>query len=187
MQDNKLSKTNRILLIIQMILVIVGLAAQLGIFIFMAINKLDSFMLVSSFTINLSFIAVLVYAIYGYKKNNHYYYIAILLFLLAILINNVLPYRVTTQKILLTLLFGTITGFLIAQDKKEIASSLILSSVILSVGFAIYSSITANPNALGPVEDNILPVIMMYISIFTPVIMSGLFAVTYRVRNEKEK
>jgi len=181
-----LSKRNAIFLFVQMIFTILGFAAQMGIMIFLIANGLDTFMLISSISILLAFVAIFAYGIFGYKKSNAFYYAAIGFFLFAILMNNILPFRDTFQKILLTMLFGSFAAFILAQ--KNFKLSLIVSCIasLLSLVFSIYSSVTANVNSLGPIEQNVLPAIMMYVSIWTPVIISLVFAATTLAREEKK-
>ena len=168
-----ISKKLAILLFVQMILTVVGFAAQVGILIFVIANSLDYFMVISSCSIILSFISVFIYGVYGHKKNEVYYVMAIVLFLIAVLVNNVLPFRDAVQKILLTLLFGALTAFIFTRKNYKLSNVIIIVAAVISLAFSVYSSITADVNSLGEVEENILPVIMMFISIFTPVITVG--------------
>ena len=181
-----LSKRNAIFLFVQMIFTILGFAAQMGIMIFLIANGLDTFMLISSISILLAFVAIFVYGIYGYKKNNAFYYAAIGFFLFAILMNNILPFRDTFQKILLTTLFGAFAAFILAQKNFKLSLIVVCIASLLSLVFSIYSSVTANVNSLGPIEQNVLPAIMMYVSIWTPVIISLVFAATTLAREEKK-
>jgi hypothetical protein len=181
-----LSKRNAIFLFVQMIFTILGFAAQMGIMIFLIANGLDTFMLISSISILLAFVAIFAYGIYGYKKSNAFYYCAIALFLFAILMNNILPFRDTFQKILLTMLFGAFAAFIIAQKNFKLSLIVVCIASLLSLVFSIYSSVTANVNSLGPIEQNVLPAIMMYVSIWTPVIISLVFAATTLARQEKK-
>ena len=181
-----LSKRNAIFLFVQMIFTILGFAAQMGIMIFLIANGLDTFMLISSISILLAFVAIFVYGIYGYKKNNAFYYAAIGFFLFAILMNNILPFRDTFQKILLTMLFGSFAAFILAQKNFKLSLIVVCIASLLSLVFSIYSSVTANVNSLGPIEQNVLPAIMMYVSIWTPVIISLVFAATTLAREEKK-
>jgi hypothetical protein len=169
-----------------MIFTILGFAAQMGIMIFLIAHGLDTFMLISSISILLAFVAIFAYGIYGYKKSNAFYYCAIAFFLFAILMNNILPFRDTFQKILLTMLFGAFASFILAQKNFKLSLIVICVASLLSLVFSIYSSITANVNSLGPIEQNVLPAIMMYVSIWTPVIISLVFAATTLARQEKK-
>jgi hypothetical protein len=181
-----LSKRNAIFLFVQMIFTILGFAAQMGIMIFLIANGLDTFMLISSISILLAFVAIFAYGIYGYKKSNAFYYCAIAFFLFAILMNNILPFRDTFQKILLTMLFGAFAAFILAQKNFKLSLIVVCIASLLSLVFSIYSSVTANVNSLGPIEQNVLPAIMMYVSIWTPVIISLVFAATTLARQEKK-
>ena len=181
-----LSKRNAIFLFVQMIFTILGFAAQMGIMIFLIANGLDTFMLISSISILLAFVAIFAYGIFGYKKSNAFYYAAIGFFLFAILMNNILPFRDTFQKILLTMLFGAFAAFILAQKNFKLSLIVVCVASLLSLVFSIYSSVTANVNSLGPIEQNVLPAIMMYVSIWTPVIISLVFAATTLAREEKK-
>ena len=181
-----LSKRNAIFLFVQMIFTILGFAAQMGIMIFLIANGLDTFMLISSISILLAFVAIFAYGIFGYKKSNAFYYAAIAFFLFAILMNNILPFRDTFQKILLTMLFGAFAAFILAQKNFKLSLIVVCIASLLSLVFSIYSSVTANVNSLGPIEQNVLPAIMMYVSIWTPVIISLVFAATTLAREEKK-
>lgn len=181
-----LSKRNAIFLFVQMIFTILGFAAQMGIMIFLIANGLDTFMLISSISILLAFLAIFAYGIYGYKKSNAFYYAAIGFFLFAILMNNILPFRDTFQKILLTMLFGAFAAFILAQKNFKLSLIVVCVASLLSLVFSIYSTVTANVNSLGPIEQNVLPAIMMYVSIWTPVIISLVFAATTLAREEKK-
>ncbi|MBQ8451751.1 MAG: hypothetical protein IJ538_03130 [Clostridia bacterium] len=180
-----LTKNNAMMLFLQMILTIVGFVAQIGLLTFIVKNGLNN-MLANSIAIILSFLSLFVYALFGYGKSKFYYIAAIAFFLLAILINNILPYRDTFQKILLTLLFGTMGAFMVAQDKFKLANILIFVAAILSLTFSIYSTITANVETVGDLSKTIVPVVMMYVSIFTPIIMTGAFGVTYLTRAKRK-
>ena len=185
-QKYGLSKRHAILLFIQMLLTIFGLVAQIGILSFIIENQLDHIMRVSCISIILSYIAIYVYAIYGYRRSKNYYIVAIALFLVAILINNILPSRDMFQKITLTLLFGIFAAYIFTQDKFKISNVLMFAAAIVSLAFSIYSAIKADVSFLGPVSNVTIASIMMYTSIFTPVIMSGVFGVTYLVRCERQ-
>ena len=180
-------KRHAIMLFIQMIFTIIGFISQVGIMLFIAINNLDRIMLISSISIILAFISIFVYAIFGYKRSKFYYLFSISFFLLAILINNILPFRNMFQRIILTMLFGFVSSFIFTQERQKLSIIWLIVAGTLSLVFSMYSSITANPNSLGSVEDNILPAIMMYVSIFTPTIMTGVFGVTYLVRIETKR
>ncbi len=182
-----IKKSHAILLFIQMIFFIIGFLAQIGILIFVIKNNLEPIMIISSISIILSFIAIFIYAIYGFNKKDIYYIIAIAFFLLAILINNILPFRDIFQKITLTLLFGIYSSYIFALKNYKLSNYIILFATIISLTFSIYSSITSNINSLGTVENGFLTFLMMHISIFTPVIITILFGATCLVRNEKRK
>lgn len=112
---------------------------------------------------------------------------ATILFLLAVLVNNLLPFRDVTQKICLTLLFGILMSFIFTQKNYKLTNILVFIAAIVALVFSIYSLATSDINNMGQVEGGFLTVLLMVISIFTPVIMTGVFGETYLVRKEKNK
>ena len=183
MLNNKM----KFLLYLQMVLAVCGLLIQTGIFIFVVANNLSVYMIISSLVLILAHLAVMFYGIIGYKKGKVSHLISIFLFLLAILVNIIIPFRDVTQKILLVLLFGLMSIFPFKQDDYKFTNYLILIASIVSLGFSIYSSITANFNALGNVKYKELATVLMYLSIFAPVMFTGLFGVSYNYKHNKEK
>lgn len=182
-----MKKRTKILLFVQMILVIIGLVVQTGLFIFTIINKLNALMIVSYGVLLTAHIGAAIYGIIGYKKGPSRYYILVSLFLLAILLNLLLPFRDTVQKILLTLLFGLMSVFMFKQDDYKFTNYVILIACILSLAFSIYSEINANPNALGDVAYKEAATVFMHLSIFAPVMFTGLFGVSYNAKMERNR
>lgn len=187
MKNQKFAVAISTIFYLQIFLVIVGLASQVGILYLVITNKLATISLISSISVILSFLGIGVYTVYGYRHSKVYYHIAVAFFLLAILINVILPFRDMTQKILLTLLFGLFSAFIFTSDMRIASRYLTIIAVIISLTFFIYSSIYADVNNLGPVDHPFFASAMMYISIFTPVIMSGLFAFISFLHSEQKK
>ena len=170
------------LLYVQMVLVLIGLLTQTGLLVFAIVNKLNAIMIVSYVVLIIAHLGAVVYGIIGYKKGPSRYIILVSLFLLAILLNIILPFRDIAQRVLLTLLFGAMSIFMFKQKDYKFTNYLILVAAILALTFSIYSAITANMDSLGEVTYKKLGVVMMYLSIFAPVMFTGFFGVSYNVK-----
>lgn len=179
-------KDKAILLFVQMILMIILLIVSIYLLIFVCINNLGAWMIVSYIFIVLSVLAIISYGIIGYKKGGIAYLLAIVPFLGAILVNVLLPQRNTLQVALLTILFASTSIFLVKQKDQRFAYIVSFLMVVVSLVFSIYSSITARLDFLGDMSANWYTYIAMYLSIFIPSIMSGTFALTYNVRTAKQ-
>ena len=182
-----ISNRTAILLFIQMIFVKLGLIAQTLLLVIIIINKLNVYMMVSAIAMILAHLAITIYSYFTRNRGRFHYYIAFGYFLLAILINLILPFRDIAQKVLLTLLFGAMTAFLFRQEDYKVTNILILVSLALAVGFSVYSAITANPNSLGDAGNKELLEMIMYVSIFAPVVMVVTFGLAYQAKYEKKK
>jgi len=182
-----MSKRIKCLLLVQMVLVIIGLITQVGLFVFSLANSLMPLMIVSYGVLAAAHIGAVLYGIVGHKKGQSRYIILVSLFLLAILLNIILPFRDIPQRILLTLLFGLMSVFMFKRDDCKFTNYLIFIAAIVALGFSVYSSITANPNALGDVAFKTLATVFMYLSIFAPVMFVGLFGVSYNAQNQKQE
>lgn len=170
-----------------MVLVLIGLVTQLGLFIFAIVNKLNALMIVSYGVLLLAHIGAVVYGIIGYKRGPVRYFLLISAFLLAILINIILPFRDIPQRISLVLLFGLMSVFMFKQDDYKFENYLILIAEVVALFFSIYSAINADPNALGDVEYKVLATIFMYLSIFAPVMFVGFFGVSYNAKKSRKE
>ena len=179
-----MKKSTQILLFVQMILVIVGLFTQIGLFVFALASNLSPIMVVSYGVLVTAHVGAVIYGLIGYKRGSSRYIILVSLFLLAILLNIILPFRDIPQRVLLTLLFGLMAVFMFKQDDYKFNNWVILIATIVALGFSIYSSITANPNALGEVSFKELATVLMYLSIFAPVMFVGFFGVSYNAKIE---
>ena len=181
-----LKKSHAILLFVQMILIIIGLNIQVSVCVLTIKFNLSVYMLVSCIAMIIAHAGVLVYGLIGYKKGQLFYFVTVGLFLLAILVNIIIPFRDVTQKILLTLLFGAMCVFPFKEKDYTFTNYLLAIASLFALAFSIYSSITANPNSMGDVP-NAFPVIVMYLSIFAPLILVGLFAVAYNARSYRKQ
>ena len=181
-----MEKRIKILLFIQMILVIIGLITQLGLFIFSIANKLNTLMIISYGVLLAAHIGAVIYGIIGYKRGPVRYILLISAFLLAILLNIILPFRDIPQRIALVLLFGVMSVFIFKQDDYKFENYLILIATVVALFFSIYSAINANTNTLGDVKFKVLATIFMYLSIFAPVMFVGFFGVSYNAKNKNK-
>ena len=176
-----------ILLFIQMLIIKLGIIIQSLVLIFEIINHMSAWMIVGTSFIILAHIGVFIYSYFGYKKGKVFYYVTVGSFLLSILIYNGIPYVSVVQHILLTLIFGLICVFALKQEDYKFANVIIFIAAALALGFGIYSSIIAKPDSIGDIEAKIVVEIAMYLSLFAPLIMVGVFGVAYNARHEKEK
>lgn len=177
-----IKKPKAIMLFIQMIFIIILLVASIYLLVFVISNNLGGWMITSYVFITLSVLALICYAIIGFKKGDIAYQLAVLPFLVAIFVNVLLPNRETFQIALLTLLFTLTFAFLLRQKDQRFTSIISILMVVVSLTFSTYSSIKANTQFLGSVSENWPAYLAMYLSIFIPVIMSITFAITYNVR-----
>ena len=173
-----------ILLFAQMILIKVGLIIQIFVLIFSIMHNLSPFMIASSVAMIIAHIAAVIYGYLGYKKGKVFYQLTIGMFLTAILVNIILPFRDIPQKVLLTLLFGLMSIFPFIQADYKRANILIFIAAVIALGFSIYSCITANPDSMGETGSG-FPTIIMYLSIFAPVVLVGLFGAAFNAKHER--
>jgi len=182
-----LKKSRAVLLFVQMILTVIMLAGSIYLLVFVTSHGLGGWMIVSYIFITLSILSVIVYSVYGYKRGDAVYQLSILPFLVAVFINVLLPNRETLQVALLTLLFALTFGFLLRQKDRRFSGLISVLMVVVSLVFSIYSAAKADTQFLGDISSNWPTYVAMYLSIFIPSIMSGTFALTYRVRTAKRQ
>ena len=182
-----IKKPKAIMLFVQMVFIIILLIASIYLLVFAISNNLGGWMITSYIFITLSVLALICYAVVGFKKGDIAYQLAVLPFLGAVFVNVILPNRETFQIALLTLLFTLTFAFLLRQKDHRFTSIVSLLMVVVSLIFSIYSSIKANTQFLGNISENWPTYLAMYLSIFVPVIMSITFAITYNVRITKSK
>ena len=182
-----IKKHKAIMLFFQMILIILMLVASVYLLYFVISNHLGGWMIASYICITISVLALICYAIIGFKKGDIAYYLAVIPFLGAIFVNVLLPNRETFQVALLTLLFASTLSFLLRQKDIRFTTITAICMVAISLTFSIYSSIKANTQFLGSISENWPTYVAMYLSIFVPTIMSVTFALTYNVRITRKK
>ena len=180
-----LKKSKAIMLFIQMFFIIFLLVISIYLLIFVTSNNLGGWMITSYIFITLSVITIILYSTFGYKKGDTIYQLSVVPFLIAIFVNVLLPNRETFQIALLSILLALTFGFLLSQKNKKLSFYLLISMVVVSLTFSIYSSIKANTQFLGNISENWPTYVAMYSSIFVPVVMSVTFALTYNVRETK--
>ena len=180
-----LKKPKAIILFVQMLFIIFILIVSIYPLIFVISNNLGGWMIASYIFITLSVVVIIYYSTFGYRKGDIVYQLSIAPFLIAVFVNVLLPNREPFQVALLTVLFALIFGFLLSQKDKKISFILLVSMVLVSFVFSIYTAIRANTQFLGDVSENWPTYVAMYSSIFVPVIMSVTFALTYNVRVTK--
>ena len=181
-----LKKSKAILLFMQMILIIFQMLVSFYLLCFVIKNNLGGWMISSYILISISIIAVIVYSIYGYKKEEIIFTVSVIPFLVAVFINILLPNRDVFQIALLSILFALIFAFILRQNDYLIGKILLYSMIGVSLTFSIYSAITANISFLGEMNALWTTYLAMYLSIFIPTIMSGTFTLIYIVRNERK-
>ena len=134
----------------------------------------------------IAYVAVIFYACYGYKRDQRFFLGAVYAFCFAILLNILLPFRTTYQLITLTLLFGAYIAFAQWLRNRKVAEVLLFCMLLLALAFSIYSTVTAKTENLAELRENALSVTAMYVSIWTPVIMTVTFALAYSTRKNGE-
>lgn len=182
-----LKKSQAIMLFIQMVLTIILLIASIYLLVFVDLKNLGGWMISSYVLITISVLAIIGYGIIGYKKSKLAYQLAIAPFLGAILVNILLPQRDFFQVAVLTILFALVFTYLFVLDNRKLSYIFVVSMVLVSLIFSIYSSITAKIDFLGEVSSNWPTYLAMYLSIFIPTIMSTTILITYNVRLTKHQ
>ena len=181
-----LAKWKAILLLVQLVLVTLATIGTAFIFGFSISQKLGALSIISYCTVLLSYIALIFYGVYGHNKDNSYYLGAVYAFCAAILLNTLLPFRNAYQIATLVLLFGAFIAFAQHLKNTKVANYLLLTMCVLALAFTIYSTITAKTETLGQASNNFFAVFAMYISSWTPVIMTVTLALSYNVRTNKK-
>ena len=174
-----------LLLFAQLVLVKIGLVIQLLVLLTLILNHLDTYMLISNISMIIAHLGVFVYCYIGFKKSRVFYYVTVGLFLIAIFINICMPFRDIAQIALLTALFGMMSVFMFKQEDFVFTNVLITLAAMASLGFGIYSCVIAKVDNLGNNVMGMASVIVMYLSIFAPLIMVGLFGAAYNARYTK--
>ena len=183
-----LEKPKAIMLFIQMLLIILLFITSIYLLVFVIINKLGGWMITSYIFITLSIISIMLYSIFGYKKDDLYYKLAVIPFLIAILINIILPGRNAFQIAALAVLLAFLFGYLLKLDDDDNYSfSLSFLIIVVSLLFSVYSAINANTQFLGEINAAWTTYFAMYLSIFIPTIMCSTFALITNVKKTRIK
>ena len=178
------SKGKGIALLVQLILTLLATASTVFILWFSVANQLGTLFTVSYAVVLLSYVAIFFYASYGYRKDDSYYLGAVYAFCAAILLNILLPFRNTFQVTVLVLLFGLYIAFAQRLHQKA-ADWLLVGMLAFALVFSVCSSFTAKVDTLGELSSNLWSVSAMYLSIWTPVIMTVTLALAYSVRKAR--
>ena len=179
-----ISKPKAIALFFQMILIVVATLATAYVLGFSIASGAGALFTSAYCVVLISYFAIIFYASYGYKKDNSYYLGAIYAFCAAILINVLLPFRTTFQIATLTVLFGLYIAFAQRLNAAKAAEWLLLCMMVFALAFSIHSTATARTENLNELSTNFFSVSAMYVSIWTPVIMTATLALCYSVRRK---
>ncbi|MBP5091662.1 MAG: hypothetical protein J6328_03790 [Bacilli bacterium] len=182
-----LKKSAAYLLFIQMALTLVVLVAAVYLLIFVLVHNLGGWMAVSYVMVIISLLAIIGHGLFGYKIGPTSFKITIAAFLIATFINMLLPGRETFQIAGLSLLFALTLVFLFKQNDRKEGSIFACLMGAVALVLSIYSAIKANPQFLGPVSENWLTYVAMYISIFIPTVMTSTIAIVFHVNLGKKQ
>ncbi len=180
-----ISKPKAIALFFQMIIIVFATLATAYVLGFSIASGVGALFVVAYCVVLLSYFAMIFYASYGYKKNNSYYLGTIYAFCAAILLNVLLPFRTTYQLATLTVLLGLYIAFAQRLNNVKVAEWLLFLMILFALAFSIYSTATARTENLNELSADFFSVSAMFISIWTPVIMTVTLAICYSVRRKK--
>ena len=110
------------------------------------------------------------------------YILSIIPFMIVVFVNILIPSRNIFQQALLILLLISLVIFVLKQEDPGFINIVAFAMLAVALVFSIYSAINANTQFLGPVKDNWLTYVSMYLSIFTPTIVSFTYLVAYNAR-----
>ncbi len=179
-----LSRGKGIALLVQMILILLATGSTVFILWFSAANGLGALFTCSYAVVLAAYVAVIFYAAYGYKKDDAYFLGALYAFCAAILLQILLPFRTTFQVAALVLLFGLTIAFAQRLHQKA-ADGLLLGMLGFAAAFSVFSTFTARVDTLGDLAANGWSVSAMYLSIWTPVILTVTLGLAYSVRRAR--
>ena len=180
-----LSKPKAIALFFQMILIALASASTVFILWFSVTHHTGPLFIVSYAVVLISYLAIIFYASYGYRKDDSYFLGAIGAFCAAILLNVLLPFRTPFQLLTLTVLFGLYIAFACRHTERKTANALLFFMLAFAAAFSIYSTFTARTENLNELSSNALSVTAMYLSIWTPVIMTATVGLAHSVRSKR--
>ena len=181
-----IAKPKAIALFFQLILTLLATASTAFVWWFSIAYRAGALFIAAYTAVLLSYAAVIFYAAYGHKKDDRYFLGAVYAFCAAIQLNILLPFRTTYQLVTLTLLFGLYIAFAQWIKKKEIANWLLFCMGLSALAFSVYSTVTARTENLNDLAENFLSAAAMYVSIWTPVIMTVTLALAYSVRKKPD-
>lgn len=182
-----LAKWKALALFFQFILMVVGAVGTVYVLGFSIANNVGALFIISYAIVAVSYVAVVFYAVYGYKKDDRYYLGAVYAFCAAILLNVLLPFRTTYQLVALTVLLGLYVAFAQRLKDVKVAMWLLLCMLVFAVAFSVYSTITAKTDNVTALGGNFVTVLAMYASVWTPVIMTVTLGLAYSVRERKSE
>ena len=110
----------------------------------------------------------------------------------ALLLNRIKDLQISSRDTIISVFSSTALalGLVILSyngNFTKFSNYLILIAMIVAFSFSIYSSINANPYALGDVPFRTLATVFMYLSIFAPMVFVGFFGVSYNAKNWREQ
>ena len=154
---------------------------------FSIINNMGILPILSYSAVLLSYFSIIFYAIVGYKKSDVHFIAAIYVFAVAIVLNIILPFRNTYQLITLILLFGLYVSFAHRLKQYVVVNYMFIVMLVFAIAFSLYSTITAKLDNMGSIQNTSFSIFAMYISIWTPVVMTVTFALAYNLRQRKSE
>ena len=177
-----LPKWKAIALFCQFVLIVLATVCTGYVLWFSVSHNTGAIFIAAYVVVLISYVAIIFYAAYGRNKDDSYYLGAVYAFCAAILLNVLLPFRTTYQMITLIGLFGIYIAFAQRLKQVNVAEWLLLCAFVFAIAFSVYSTVTARVDNLGELSNNLFSVSAMYISIWTPVIMTVTLALAYNVR-----
>lgn len=172
-------------LFVQFIVTVLATASTVFILWFSVTYNTGALFIAAYVSVLVSYVAVIFYAAYGYKKDERYFLGALYAFCIAIQLNILLPFRTTYQLVTLTVLLALYVAFAQRTKDKKAGNWLLLFMIVFALAFSVYSTATARTENLNDLKENFLSVSAMYVSIWTPVIMTVTLALAHSVRRSK--
>ena len=179
-----LAKPKALALFLQLILIVLATASTAFILWFSIAFQAGWLFITGYAAVLIAYAAIIFYAAYGYRQKEAYYLGAVYAFCAAILCNVILPFRTTYQVVVLTVLFGLYIAFAQRLRQPKIADRLLAVTAVCAAAFSVYSTLTARVDNLGPFSQNLFSVTAMYLSIWTPVIMTVTLGLCYSLRRD---
>ena len=174
----------RVALPVQFFLILLAIAGTGFVFGFSVAYDAGPLFITAYAVVLLSYAAAVFYASYGYKRGEAYYLGAVYAFCGAILLNLLLPFRTTYQLVTLAVLLALYAAFAQRLANRRAANWLLLCMLLFAAAFSVYSTATARTENLNDLAGHFFSVAAMYISIWTPVIMTVTLGLAYILRKE---